>query len=152
MDLAFIYLVVAMFLLSEEAENGSLSDDGVVIDGEPSEHDVKITNKIIGLKKRLIKTIKQNKKHVAKVKPFREMLLKRMIECENSIIQLDYLALHIISQRFSTSRTEKLHDRLQWLQKEEDDLISVLNLLDKTAVAGRDGEMEKVAAYIVGEN
>ena len=97
----------------------------------------------------LKETVIRNKKHESKVKPIREMLLQRMIQCESEVVQLDYLALFILSQRFSTMRTEKLHDRLKWLQDEEDGIVSILTLLDKTSIAGIEKEMENTAEYII---
>ena len=145
-DLSYIYLVVALIEIAEEAENNNL--EGVIVSGEKSEYDEKISYRLKKLKKRLISAMVRYKKYSNEINPLREKLLINAIKYSSDVLQPDYLAIYMLRFRFIRSKRE-ICEEFKWLSKKGSELVSILELLDLTSIGSSEDEMCELAYKIV---
>lgn len=144
-DLAYTHLVVALIDIAEQAENNELKD--VIVSGEKSEYDEKISYRLQKLKKRLLALIRRNEKYNATISPLREKLLKSAIEYSEDTLQPDYLAVYMLRFRFVLAK-RTMNEQFVWLLDKRNDLVDILELLDSTSIGSRDEEMCELACKI----
>ena len=144
-DLAYIYLVVALIDISEQADKNQL--EGIVISGEKSEHDDKISYRLQKIKNRLIALMRRHKRYSDAISPLREKLLRNAIEYSGDTLQPDYLAVYMLRFRFVRSK-RVINEQFKWLSDKGSDLVAILELLDSTSIGNREDEMCELAYKI----
>jgi len=140
-DIAVIYLAVGLIDLSEQVEKGEFESEVLVGGNSLSDVEINVRTKL--LKQKMVNIIKKCSKFESKVKPLREALLLKAIEMAKDSIQLDYLAMYILRFRFKPLKGREMANMFKEIAKY--DIISIMELLDKTLIAGRDEEMCEMA-------
>ena len=68
----------------------------------------------------------------------------------SNTIQLDYLAVMVLSLRFSQNdRSKPLDDAFAWINDKDGQLMAIMDLLGTTECANKEGEMFLLADKIV---
>lgn len=151
-ELSFIYLATGLIETSQDIEAKKESYDELVKRGGDYHINKQLQRRIDKLKEELVEFIKQYQfaHEIGRAK--REKLLRNTLAKANSSIQLDYLACWILYLRFQPNeRTKPLNDAFKWVTAKESQLLSIIELLGKTASADKDSEMYDLANEIVRE-
>lgn len=142
-ELAYVTMATALFNIAQETKES----EGIIMVEEDEESARKIHYRMQKINNRLKKVIDRHHRLFDKVHPIRERLLKIAIDSGYESVQPDYLATYIL--RFRFVRTKRaIHDEFKWLNTKGSDLLSLLDLLDKTQVSDRDDEMCDLAYKI----
>lgn len=69
---------------------------------------------------------------------------------EGKNLQLDYLACYVLKMRFMPirGRSTPIHESMSWLASKNSQVISIMDLLDKTEEAEKDEKMAELAKYV----
>lgn len=149
-ELSYIYLALGLMETSRDIESKSLELDEIVRRKADYRVDKKIVRRMEKLEAELIEFVKKYQSVHAKGRAKREMLLRNTLIGATSAIQLDYLAMMILSLRFQPhERVMPLHDDFKWLTKKNNSLYEIIDLLGETGCSNKESEMYILAEKIV---
>lgn len=151
-ELSFIYLATGLIETSQDIEKENTHYDELVKRGGDYHVNKQLERRIDKLKEELTEFIKQYQFAHETGRAKREKLLRNTLAKATNSIQLDYLACWILYLRFQPNeRTKPLNDAFKWVTDKESQLLSIIELLGKTASADKDSEMYDLACKIIEE-
>ena len=151
-ELAFLYLASGLIETSEDVEAKPQSYDEVEKRGSDYHTNKKISRRVNNLKSEIDTFITKYQSVHQRGRAKREALLRRTLAKAKTSLQLDYLACWILYLRFQpTERDKPLHDDLKWICDKEGQLMGIIDLLEQTECAAKNGEMYDLANEIVRE-
>lgn len=149
-ELAYVYLALGLLEISRDIENEKLSSEEITKRNASYSLDNKIKRRLIKIENELIEFVKQYQHVHKKGRAKREMLLRNTLTRAKGTIQLDYLAVMILSLRFQPhERSMPMHNDFKWLTKKNNSLYDIIDLLGETGCSNKEREMYILAEKIV---
>lgn len=152
-ELAYVYLALGLMETSRDIESKSLELDEITRRKADYKVDKKIARRLAKLELELIEFIKKYQSVHAKGKAKRETLLRNTLIGATNTIQLDYLAVMVLSLRFQPhERSLPLHDDFKWITQKNNSLYEIIDLLGETGCSNKESDMyilaEKIVRYL----
>ena len=149
-ELSYISLAYGLMHTALEVENGTCDEFGATKRGASYQVNKQLDRRISKLKDELWHFMKLYSHASDKVMIKNRKLFSLVLSHVKDTIQLDYLAVMVLSLRFEPhNRNKPLHNDFTWLTNSDGQLMAIMDLLDKTECADKNGEMYKLAELIV---
>ena len=151
-ELSYISLAYGLLHVSDEIESDKCEETGATRRGADYKTNKQLTRRINALEKELFSFMEKNANESNRIRSRNEKLFRITMSKVHDSIQLDYLACWILYLRFQpTERDKPLHDDLKWICDKESQLMGIIDLLEQTECAAKNGEMYELANEIVRE-
>lgn len=149
-ELSYCSLAYGLITASKSVEDGTCEPFGATKRGAMYKVDKKIDRRLTKLQKELWDFMAIYASESKRVLSKSERLFRLALSHINHTIQLDYLAIMILSLRFQPhERNTPLDDAFKWITKKESSLYEILDLLGETSCCSKEGEMYELANMIV---
>lgn len=150
-ELAYVSLAYGLIHTALEIESGKCDDCGATKRSNSNYHiNKQINRRMAKLKDELWQFLEQYKEHAKKVMIKNRRLFTLVLSHVKDSIQLDYLAVNVLSLRFAPNeRKKQLDDAFKWIIDKEGQLLAIMDLLSETDAGKKESEMFYLADIIV---
>jgi len=149
-ELSYCSLAYGLISASKSVEDGTCEPFGATKRGAVYKVNKKIDRRLTKLQKELWEFMAIYANESKRVLSKSEKLFRLALSHITDAIQLDYLAIMILSLRFQPhERNMPLNDAFKWITKKESSLYEILDLLGETKCSNKESEMYQLANLIV---
>ena len=151
-EVSYCSLAYGLLHVSNEIENDKCEETGATRRGADYKTSKQLNRRIVALKTELWEFMAKYANESKRIKSRNERLFRLALSKVHDTIQLDYLALWVLYLRFQLNeRSRPLDEAFTWICHKDGQLMGIIDLLEQTECAAKNGEMYDLANEIVRE-